>query len=141
SPPFFRALLLINLRSLVSVGRTSRSRLVSRVAKSISDSVLWLRYVERGDEAVASSGNIDDEPVAVFSVAQHAAQCRNMDRKVGRLDESIRPDVCHQFLLADQLACAVKQDNQDFQSAAPKGQRLFAFEQKKLCREQAKWSE
>jgi hypothetical protein len=40
-------------------------------------------------------------------------------------------------LLADQLTGSFKQHNHDFQSATTEAPRLSAFEQKKLCREQA----
>ena len=40
-----------------------------------------------GDEAVASPGNIDDEPIALSPVAQRATQCRDMDGKIGWLDK------------------------------------------------------
>jgi hypothetical protein len=61
-----------------------------------------------GDEAVASPGNIDDEPIPVTSVAQRATQCRDKDSKIGRLDKNIRPDATHQLLLADHLTWSFK---------------------------------
>jgi len=61
-----------------------------------------------------------------------------MDGKIGRLDKNIGPNASHQLLLADQLTRAFKQNNQDFQSTASQPHRLIAFQQKKLCREQAK---
>src|SRR5262249_12272052 len=129
-----------DLHSSVSVGRRSHSRQVSRVAGSISDGV-FSRYIDRSDEAVTSARDIDDEPIPVLSVAQHATQSGNMDREVGRFDEKIRPDLCHQFLLADQFAGAIKQDDQDFQSAASNWYWLVTLEQKKLGRKQPKPSE
>jgi hypothetical protein len=91
-----------------------------------------------GDEAVALPGNIDDESVAVSSVAQRAAQCRNMDGKIGRLDKNTGPNASHQLLLTDKLTWSLKQNNQDLQSTASEGRGLLAFKQKKLRREQAK---
>jgi hypothetical protein len=44
-------------------------------------------------------------------------------------------------LLTDQLTWAFKQNNQDFQSTTSQGDWLAAFQEKKLCREQAKRSE
>jgi hypothetical protein len=41
-------------------------------------------------------------------------------------------------LLTDQLTWAFKQNNQDFQSTTSQGDWLAAFQEKKLCREQAK---
>jgi len=64
-----------------------------------------------------------------------------MDRKVVGFDKKVRPNASHQFLLADQLTWAFKQNNQDFQSTTSDGHSLVAFQQKKLCREQAKRSE
>jgi hypothetical protein len=63
-----------------------------------------------------------------------------MDGEIGRLDKNTRPNASHQLLLTDKLTWALKQDNQDFQSPTPEGHGLVAFQQKKLCREQAKRS-
>jgi len=51
-----------------------------------------------------------------------------MDRKIGGLDKNIRPNASHQFFLADQLAWAIKQNNQDFQGATSEGHWLVAFQ-------------
>jgi len=64
-----------------------------------------------------------------------------MDGQIGRLDKNIRPNASHQFLLADQLTWAFKQNNQDLQRTAAEGHWLVALQQKKLCRKQAKRSE
>jgi hypothetical protein len=40
-----------------------------------------------GNKAIAAPRDIDNEPIPITSVAQPAAQCRNMDGKVGRLDK------------------------------------------------------
>ena len=69
----------------------------------------------------------------ISSVAQRATQCGNVDGKIGRLDENIRPNASHQFLLADQLTWVFKQNNQDFQSTTSEGHWLVAVQQK-LCR-------
>jgi hypothetical protein len=61
-----------------------------------------------------------------------------MDGQIGGLDKNIGPNASHQFLLTDQLTWAFKQNNQDFQSTTSEGHWLVAFQQKKLCREQAK---
>jgi hypothetical protein len=99
------------------------------------------RYLDRGDEAVAAPGNIDNEPIPVSPVAQRATQGGHMDCKVGRLDKYVGPNPSHQFLPADQLTRTFKQNNQDFQSTTSEGDRLFVFQDKKLRREQAKRSE
>jgi hypothetical protein len=93
---------------------------------------------DRGDEAVASPGDIDDEPIAVSSVAQHATQRGNMDREIRWLDKYVGPNPRHQLLLADQLTWAFEQHHQDLQSPASDGHWLVAFQQKKLGREQPK---
>ena len=95
-------------------------------------------HLNRGDEAISSPGNVDNEPISVSSVAEHSTQCRNMNGKVRRLDENIRPNPSHQFLLTHQLTRAFKQHNQDLQSPTSEGHRIVAFQQKKLCRQQAK---
>jgi hypothetical protein len=92
------------------------------------------------DEAVSSPGNVDNEPISVSSVAEHSTQCRNVDGKVGGLDENIRPNASHQFFLTDQLTRPFKQHNQDLQSTTSERHRLATFEQKKLRRQQSKRS-
>src|SRR5262249_55966975 len=94
-----------------------------------SHSVLVSRHIHRGDEAVATPGDVDDEPMPVPAITQRATQGGHMDREVGRLDEDIRPDPSHQVLLADQLTAAFKQGNQDFQSPTPERYGLVALPQ------------
>src|SRR5215510_1465864 len=106
-----------------------------------SHSVLLSRYVDRGDEAVAASGDVDDEPMPVPAVTQRATQRRHMDREVGRLDKDIGPNPSHQILLADQLTAAFEQSDQDLQRTASKRHGLVAFQKKELCRKQTKGSE
>src|SRR5262249_61303103 len=86
-------------------------------------------------------GDVYDEPVAIAPIAQRATQGGHMDRKVGRLDKYVGPNPIHQFLLADQLAWTFKQHVKDFQSTTSEGHWLVPFQQKKLCREEAKRSE
>jgi hypothetical protein len=61
-----------------------------------------------------------------------------MNGKVRGLDENTRLNPSHQFLLTHQLTRAFKQHNQDLQSPTSEGHRIVAFQQKKLCRQQAK---
>src|SRR6516165_9906144 len=79
-----------------------------------SRSVLVTRDIDRADEAVATPGNVDDEPMAVLAVTQCAPQRRHMDREIGRLDKDVRPHASHQFLLAHELTSAFEQNDQDF---------------------------
>lgn len=64
-----------------------------------------------------------------------------MDGEIGRLDEKIRPDASHQVLLGDQLTRPFKQNNQNFESATAKRDRLAAVQQEKLGGAQAERSE
>src|ERR1700739_4440005 len=73
----------------------------------------------------------------VAAIAQRATQCGHVDRQVGRLDKDIWPNPSHQVLLADQLAAAFEQSNQDLQSTAPEWYGLVAFQKKKLRWKQA----
>ena len=57
-----------------------------------SRSVLVSRHIDRGDEAVTTSADVDDEPTSVPAVAQRASQRRHVDREVGGIDEKIRPN-------------------------------------------------
>jgi hypothetical protein len=106
-----------------------------------SRSVLVSRHIDRGDEAVAASGDVDDEPMPIPTITQRATQRRHMDREVARLDENIGPNASHQIMLADQLTASFKQSDQDFQSSASESYGLVALPQEKLRREQAKWPE
>jgi hypothetical protein len=54
-------------------------------------------------KTIAAPRDIDNETTPIASVTQRAAQCRNMDREVGRLDKQVRPNPSHQLLLGDQL--------------------------------------
>jgi len=90
------------------------------------------------NELVSSARNINDEPISVLSVAQRAAQSRNMDGQICRTDKDIWPNAVGQFLLADKLTCALNQSNQDFQCTTSQRHWLVAFQQQKLCRKQAK---
>jgi len=54
------------------------------------------------------------------------------------LDENIGPNASHQILLADHLSVALKQSNQDFQSATSERHGLVAFQQKELRSKKAK---
>src|SRR6266702_1198508 len=42
---------------------------------------------DRRNKAIAAPRDIDNEPIPITSVTQPAAQCRNMDGQVGRLDK------------------------------------------------------
>jgi hypothetical protein len=86
------------------------------------------RHLNRGDEAVSSAGNVDNEPISVLSVAEHSTQSGDMDGKVRGLDENLRPNASHQFLLTDQLARAFKQDNQDLQRTTSNRHQLAGFQ-------------
>src|SRR5260370_41759238 len=65
----------------------------------------------------------------------------DMNRKVGRLDEHFRPHPRHQLLLADQLAPALDQCNQDIERTATETQRLFCFKQQPLRWNQVEWAQ
>lgn len=104
-------------------------------------SILGSPYRDWGDEAVAASGDVDDEAIPILTVTQRAAQRRHMNSEVGGLNENVGPNASHQVLLADQLSVAFKQSNQDVQSATSERHRLVAFQQKQLRSEQAKRSE
>jgi hypothetical protein len=93
------------------------------------------------DEAVATPGDVDDELVPALPITQRATQGRHVNREICGLGKGIRPNLSHQVLLADQLAAAFKQSNQDLQSTTFKGNVLVAFQKKKLRRKQAKRSE
>src|SRR5262249_6845478 len=99
-----------------------------------SHSVLVSRHINRGDEAVATPGDVDDEPMPVATIAQRATQCGHVDRQVGRFDKYIWPNPGHQVLLADQLTTAFKQSNQDLKSPTPERYGRVALPQKKLRR-------
>jgi hypothetical protein len=92
-------------------------------------------------KTIAAPRDIDNESIPIASIAQRAAQCRNMHREVGRLDKQVRPHPSHQLLLGDQLARPFEQDGEYMHGAAAERHRFVAFQQKKLRRQQAEWSE
>src|SRR6476646_5392761 len=87
-------------------------------------------------KTIAAPRDIDNESIPITSVTQRAAQCRYMDREVGRLDKQVRPNPSHQLLLGDQLARPFKQDNEYTHGATAERHRFVAFQQKKLCGQQ-----
>ena len=91
-------------------------------------------------KTITASRDIDNESIPITSVTQRAAQCRNMDREVGRLDKQVRPNPSHQLLLSDQLARPFKQDDEYMHGATAERHRFVSFQQKKLCGQQAKGS-
>ncbi len=93
------------------------------------------------DKAVATTGNIDQIPIAAMAVAQRPPQGGDMDRKIALHDGRARPDAGHQLLLADQLAGALDQGYQDIESTTAEANRLVAVQQEPLRRKQAKGSE
>src|SRR5215471_10412747 len=106
-----------------------------------SSSALVSRHVDRGDEAVATSTDVNDEPTSVPTVAQRASQRRHVDREIGGVDEKLGPNASSQVLPADKLASPFKQSNQDLQGTASERHGLLALQQKKLRRQQTKRSE
>ncbi len=94
----------------------------------------------RRDEPITPSRNINQVAIPVAAIAEHPPHGSDMNRKVGRLDEHFRPHPRHQLLLADQLAPALDQCNQDIERTATETQRLFGFKQQPLRWNQVEWA-
>src|SRR5262249_48045453 len=91
--------------------------------------------------AVAAPRYVGDVALAVAAVAERLAQCRDMDPQGALLDDRVGPGARDQFVLADRLAGAFGQRDQDVQRPAAERQWLFAVEQQPLLREQPERSE
>ncbi len=92
-------------------------------------------------KAVASTGNIDQIPIAAMAVAQRPPQGGDMDRKIALHNDRARPNAGHQLLLADEFAGVLDQGDQDIKSATAEANGLVAVQQQPLRRKQAKGAE
>nr|WP_229182126.1 hypothetical protein [Bradyrhizobium oropedii] len=101
-------------------------------------SVFVSQHADGGDEAVATSADVDDEAISFLSVAQHTAERRHMDREIIWLDIDVWPNANHQLLLADDLTAVFEQNDKKFEGATSDRDRLLAFQQKELSGKQTK---
>jgi hypothetical protein len=62
-----------------------------------------------------------------------------MDRKIGFLDDCVRPDASDQLLFADDCAGALNQRKQDIQDGTTWRGEFAPLKQKPLHRQQLKW--
>jgi hypothetical protein len=74
-----------------------------------------VRY--HGDEAIASTGNVDDVSIAAQTVTERLSQGGYVDFKISFLNEDIWPNTRDQIFLADNLAGAFDQARQNFKGA------------------------
>ena len=96
---------------------------------------------DRGDKAIAAPGNRRQVAIAAAAVAQRPPQPGDLDLEIAVLDEGVRPDPRHELALADQLAGALDQRDQDLQGAAAQTHRPAGLQQQPSRREQMKRAE
>src|ERR1700687_5275135 len=100
-----------------------------------------LHDCDRCNEAVATPRNVDDVAVSFTPIAERAAQCRDVNRKVGGANERVRPDPCDELLFADQLSRAFEQRDEDIESATAEMDRLLCLHEQPLPRQQPEGAE
>ena len=81
------------------------------------------RRLIESDQAIAASGNSDQETLPIHPVSKVSPKRRNVNRKVGTSDKCVWPDPSHQLFFADQFARPFEQRDQTG--------RLFALQ--KTC--------
>src|SRR5258708_21516739 len=79
-----------------------------------------------------SPDNGDDVTIAALAVAECSAQGTDLDLQVGLLDEGLRPDARDQFVLADHVAGALDQKDENVEGAAAEPHLSVALKQKPL---------
>ncbi len=83
----------------------------------------WLRggrdrLGERGDEAIAAPGHVDDVAGGFAGIAQHLAQRRDVEAQAALVDIDVGPDALDQLSLVDDFAGTLGEENQDIEGAA-----------------------
>jgi hypothetical protein len=96
-----------------------------------------LREYDWSHEAVASSGNRRQKAVAAATIAQRPAQARDMHLEIALLDEGAGPDTGHELVLADQLAGALEQSDQNLQRATAEPHGLVSRHQEPSRRQKS----
>jgi hypothetical protein len=87
---------------------------------------LPLRKDNRCDEAIAPAGNVGDVAIARLTVAQKSAQGCDIDPKITFRHEGVGPGAGDKLFLADEIARAFDQGNEDVKGAAADTERLSA---------------
>ena len=96
----------------------------------------WFLDAYRRDEIVAPADNGDDVTIAALTVAERSAQGTDLNLQVGLFDDGLRPDASYQFFLADHLAGALDQKDENVEGAAAEPHRPVALKQKPLLRKE-----
>jgi hypothetical protein len=76
-----------------------------------------------------------------LTVAKGAAERGDVDAQIPVFDERIRPDPADKFVLADDIAGSLDQDNQQFKRTASDADLIVAAQQQTLGRQQPEWTE
>ena len=130
----------LSARSIMGVIGAGRSRHSLRAVAQRGEARL-LDARDRGDKAIAAPGDRRQVAIAAAAVAQRPPQPGDLDLEVAVLDEGVRPDPRHELALADQLAGALDQGDQDLQGAAAQTHRPAGLQQQPSRREQVKRAE
>ena len=95
----------------------------------------------RRDEAVAPARDIGDVPLSRAAIAKRLAQGGDVDPQSVLLDDRVRPGASDELVLADRLAGAFNQRDENVQRPAAEAQRLSVLEQHALGGNEAKRAE
>src|SRR4051794_18637519 len=71
-----------------------------------------LYFPDRGGEAIAAPRDRLDVGTPVGADAENLPEPVNVLGKVGLLDKSVRPDLCHQMILLDDMSAAAHEHRQ-----------------------------
>ncbi|HVM97567.1 MAG TPA: hypothetical protein VMT89_14320, partial [Candidatus Acidoferrales bacterium] len=76
-----------------------------------------------------------------MAISENSAQCRDVNPDARFFDERIRPNSRDQLFLADKIAGALDQSDEDEKRAAAQTNGLPVLEKQALRREEAEWPE
>jgi hypothetical protein len=102
---------------------------------------LLIADIDRCYEAIATSRNISHVSPAGLPVPQGSPQPSNLNPQIAFLDDGIGPDPAEELVLADKFARTLDEYSQNLERAAAQAYRGATFEQKLLCRHEAKGTE
>ncbi len=93
------------------------------------------------NKAIALARGGSDVAPAAAPIPQRPPQRADLEFEVALLDKGVPPRAGHQFVFANQLARTLDQSDEEIERATAEANRLVAFEQQALLREQTKGSE
>ena len=94
---------------------------------------------ERGDEAIAAAGHVDDITGRLAGVAERLAQRCDVEAQAAFVDIDVGPDALDQLALVDDFAGALGQEDENIERAAADVKRRAVLLQEPRLRKQPKW--